>query len=186
MSFGKQKNGLSVECEEDTIGVQDFADTSTWVNGATDSAWALDPTDTESAFYGKAVKLTAMQLDLAEDLVMHENGAMIVEFYMAGNPSPVAVYLYKSVADWISRASRKQKIESVGKVGSFVQYDIEFAKAPIFWTSAGFDGAGKPKFNKMIVRIENHEPYKKMDGVTPATIARPRYFAEIYDDPDVS
>ncbi len=39
-----------------------------------------------------------------------------------------------------------------------------------------------PKFNKMTLRLENNETYKQSDEVTDATMARCRYFVEVYAD----
>ena len=183
-SIGTQRNGLPVEVDYfDTIGIHDYADTSQWT-ASNDSSWVLDPTSESSPYHDKAVKLTEMQLDLAEDIVMHEGGELVVEFYMTGNPNPVRTFTYASMADWISRSESKQKVDNQGVVGPFIQYNILFAVPPIFWTSAGLDAQGNPKMNKMIIKIADNVPYKDGDG-NPAKIARPRYFAEIYTDPDV-
>lgn len=183
-SLGTQKSGLPVEVEYfDTIGVHDYAASAQWPV-AGNSAWTLDPTDPSSPYYGKAVRVTELQLDLAEDIVMHEGGQLLVEFFMAGNPNPVATFTYASMADWISRAVEKKKIDNQGQVGPVIQYNIVFSIPPTFWTSAGLDAAGGPKLNKMVVRIADNQPYKDSGG-NPAKIARPRYFAEVYADPDV-
>lgn len=184
-SVGTQRNGLPVEVDYfETIGVHDFADTSQWP--ATDnSTWTLDPTDENSKYHDKVVKITEMQLDLAEDIEMHATGNLVVEFFMTGNPNPVATYLYKSMADWISKSAEKVKIDNQGSVGPFIQYNILFSIPPTFWTSAGLDAAGGPKFNKMTIRIADNVPYKNVAGTAVAKIARPRYFAEVYNDPDV-
>jgi len=183
-SLGTQRNGLPVEVDYfDTIGVHDYADSSQWpVEG--NSAWTLDPTDESSQYHGKVVKITELQLDLAEDIVMHEGGQLLVEFYMPGNPNPVATFTYSSMADWISRAVEKKKIDNQGEIGPFIQYNIVFSIPPTFWTSTGVDATGAPKLNKMVVRIADNTPYKDSEG-SPAKIARPRYFAEVYSDPDI-
>jgi hypothetical protein len=186
MSFGTQKNGLSIECTRDTIGVHDFADVNTWVVSTSDSKWTLDPTNESSAYHDKVVRVIAMQLDLAEDILMASGQEMLVEFFVSGTASAVCTYTYADMSDWISRALHKQKVENSANVGNFIQYNIEFAQKPTFWTSTGVDAAGETKLNKMVLRIANNTPYKKAtDSNTCATLARPRYFVEIYDDPDV-
>jgi len=182
-SVGTQRNGLPVECDFDTIGTHDFAKPDTWPD-PTDSGWIIDPTDETSKFHGKVVKLDEIQVDFAEDLVMHEGGELLVEFYMTGNPDPVFTYTYKSMDDWISRSQRKQKLDYQGPTGPYMQYNIQFAVPQVLWTSAGVDAEGSPKLNKMVLRIADNVAYKDSEGVA-ATIARGRYFAEIYIDPDV-
>lgn len=185
MSFGTQKNGLAVECILDTIGVHDFADSSSWAGGTSDSSWVLYPVSATSPYHNKVVRITAMQLDLAEDIVMASGQEMLVKFFMEGNANPVATYTYASMSDWISRAMRKEPKSNSANVGNYVQYDIQFAQKPTFWTSTGYDASGAPKLNKMLLTIANNTPYNKASAAEPATIARPRYFAEIYNDPDI-
>ena len=183
-SVGTQRNGLPVEVVKfDTIGVHDYADNTQWP-ATNDSAWTLDPTDESSEYHDKVVKITELQLDLSEDIVMHSGGQLLVEFYMTGNPNPVKTYTYSSMQDWISKACEKIKIDDQGSVGPYIQYNILFSEPPTFWTSAGLDAAGNPKLNKMVVSIADDMPYKDSEG-NPAKIARSRYFAEIYEDPDV-
>lgn len=185
VSIGTQRNGLPVEVDYfETIGVHDYADTSQWP--ATDnSTWTLDPTNESSKYHNKVVKITEMQLDLSEDIDMHSGGQLIVEFFMTGNPNPVATYTYSSMADWISKSAEKRKIDNQSNVGPYIQYNILFAIPPTFWTSAGVDAHGSPKLNKMTIRIADNQPYKNEAGTVPAKIARPRYFAEVYADPGV-
>jgi len=184
-SVGTQRNGLPVEVLKfDTIGVHDYADTSTWP-ATNDSSWTLDPTDESSEYHDKVVKITEMQLDLAEDIVMHAAGNLVVEFYMTGNPNPVKTIYYKTMADWISKAAEKHRFPNEHNVGNYFQYNILFADPPTFWTSAGVDAQGNPKLNKMIIKIADDMPYKNEAGTAPAKIARPRYFAEVYTDPNV-
>lgn len=183
-SIGTQRNGLPVEVFKfDTIGVHDYADNTQWP--ATDnSAWTLDPTSESSEYHDKVVKITELQLDLSEDIIMHSGGQLLVEFFVSGNPNPVKTYTYSSMQDWISKACEKFKINDQGVVGPYIQYNILFATPPIFWTSTGTDAEGNPKLNKMVVRIADNVPYKDSQS-NPAKIARSRYFAEVYNDPDV-
>lgn len=184
MGIGTQRNGLPVEVDYfDTIGVHDYADTAQWP-AVDDSSWVLDPTDTNSEYHGKAVKITELQLDLSEDIVMHSGGELLVEFFMTGVPTPVKTFTYSSMADWFSRACEKQKIDNQGSLGPFLQFNIVFSIPPIFWTSAGLDAKGDPKLNKVVVRIADNVPYKN-GSAELVKIARPRYFAEVYTDPDV-
>jgi hypothetical protein len=183
-SLGTQRNGLPVEVDYfDTIGVHDYADTTNWPT-YNDSTWVLDPTDEDSPYYGKAVKITELQLDLAEDIVMHDGGELVVDFHMTGVPVPVKSFVHSSMADWITKSSYKEKIDNQGVVGPFIQYNIIFSIPPIFWTSAGLDAQGNPKLNQMHIYIADHVPYKDTTG-NPAKIARPRYYAEVYTDPDI-
>ena len=122
-SVGTQRNGLPVEVLKfDTIGVHDYADTSTWP-ATNDSSWTLDPTDESSEYHDKVVKITEMQLDLAEDIVMHSAGNLVVEFYMTGNPNPVKTIYYKTMADWISKAAEKHRFPNEHNVGNYFQYN---------------------------------------------------------------
>ncbi len=183
-SVGTQRNGLPVECAFDTIGTHDFAKPDTWPV-PDDSSWEINPTDSASKYHGKVVKLNEIQVDFAEKLVMHSGGRLLVDFYMAGVAEPVFTYIYTDMDDWISRSQEKVKIDYAGPVGPYMQYNIQFAVPQILWTSVGVDANGDPKLNKMVLRIEDNVAYKDSEGAA-ATIARGRYFAEIYTDPDVT
>lgn len=179
-----QSNGLPIEVLQfDTIGTHDFAKPSTWPD-TDDSSWIINPTDSSSRFHNKVVKLNGIQLDFAEALIMHAGGELLVEFYMTGNPAPVFTYVYRDMDDWISRSQSKHKVDYQGPTGPFMQYNIQFAVPQILWTSAGVDGLGQPKLNKMVLRIADDVAYKDGEG-NPAKIARGRYFAEIYVDPNI-
>lgn len=178
-----QPNGLPIDSTPDTIGTHDFSNVATWPAIA-DSKWVLDPIDEESPYHDKAVQLNEIQLDFAEQLVMHTGGALIIDFYMSGNPNPVRTYAYTDMDDWIARSQYKQRIDYQGPIGPFMQFNISFAQPPILWTSTGVDAEGNPKLNKMVLRIEDDSPYLD-DTSEPAKIARGRYFAEVYDDPDI-
>ncbi len=185
MGIGTQENGLPVECKFDTIGMHDFSDASTWKTPVGSSSWILDPTDAESPFHNKVIKLNEIQLDFAELIKIHVDGELLIEFYMTGNSNPVKTISYKSMSDWISRSHTKQRVDyKAASVGPFMQYNIAFAEPPTLWTSTGVDTLGDPKLNKMVVRIADNEPYKDEEG-EPGKLARGRYFAEIYDDPDI-
>jgi len=193
-SFGTQKNGLAVECIQDSIGVHDFADETSWVVGTTDSAWTLEPSSATapSDYKNKVVRITSMQLDLAEDISMPAGSEFLVEFY-GYLPTDLTTEVklktvtYAKMKDWISRSYQKTPISNTaGEVGDYTQYDIAFPIAPIFWTTKGLDEAGGLKFSKMVLRIANNVPYKKKSNVAVnATIVKPRYFVEIYEDPDL-
>jgi|GEM_PF-4368354 len=184
MGIGTQENGLPVECKFDTIGMHDFSNTEGWP-ATDDSRWTLDPTNESSPYHDKVVRLNEIQLDFAELIKIHDGGELVIEFFMTGNPNPVVSRSYVTMSDWISRSHAKQRIDyKAASVGPYMQYNIAFADPPALWTSAGVDLLGNPKLNKMVVRIANNVPYKDEDG-NPGKLARGRYFAEIYDDPDV-
>ena len=192
LSFGTQKNGLSVECIQDSIGVHDFADETSWEDGADDSSWTLEPSsvDSPSDFKNKVVRIVGMQLDLAEDISMVAGSELLVEFF-GYLPSDLTSELkmktvtYANMKDWISRAHSKTPISnSSGVVGDYTQYDLAFPIPPTFWASRGVDAAGGVKLTKMVIRIASNLPYQKKSAPTEnATIAKPRYFVEIYEDP---
>jgi len=193
-SFGTQRNGLSVECVLDAIGVHDFADEDTWEEGTSDSAWTLEPSSATAPtdYKNKVVKLTGMQLDLSEDIDMPSGSELLVEFFgYLPNDLDTELKLktvtYAKMTDWISRAHTKTPIKNDhGAVGDYTQYDIRFPIPPIFWSSRGVDATGGIKMSKMVIRISNNLPYKKAsDALVNATIAKPRYFVEIYEDPDL-
>jgi hypothetical protein len=184
MSIGTQRNGVPVEVKSfDTIGMHDFSNTSQWPSPL-DSSWVIDPSDGYSEYHNSVLKLTELQLDLSENLIIHEGGELLVEFFINGVPNPVFTYTYKSISDWISRANEKKKIDYNGLIGPFMQFNVMFAKPPWLWTSTGIDAAGNYKLNKMVIRIADNQPYKNSEG-NPAKICLGRYFAEIYEDPDV-
>jgi len=195
LSFGTQKNGLSVECIQDSIGVHDFADEGSWINGTADSSWVLDPSDENapSDYKDKVVKITGMQLDLAEDVDMPSGSEFLVEFYgyipQDGYTTEMKLktVTYATMKDWISRAHTKTPVKNEsGAVGDYTQYDISFPIPPTFWSTKGLDAAGGLKLTKMVIRIADNAPYKKKSNVAEnATIAKPRYFVEIYEDPDL-
>ena len=192
LSFGTQKNGLSIECIQDSIGVHDFADETSWEDGTDDSSWVLEPSsvDAPSDIKNKVVRIVGMQLDLAEDIAMVAGSELLVEFY-GYLPHDLITELklktvtYARMKDWISRAHRKTPISNnAGDVGNYTQYDLAFPIPPTFWSSKGADAAGGVKLTKMVVRIASNLPYKKKSVPTEnASIAKPRYFVEIYEDP---
>lgn len=194
-SFGTQKNGLPVECTQDSIGVHDFADEASWVNGTSDSSWVLDPSDASapSDYKDKVVRIVGMQLDLAEDIEMPSGSELLVEFYgyipqdEFTTETKLKTVTYATMKDWISRAHTKTPIKNdLGVVGDYTQYDIRFPIPPTFWSTKGLDASNGVKLTKMVIRIANNLPYKKKSAPTEnASIAKPRYFVEIYEDPDL-
>jgi len=71
-----------------------------------------------------------------------------------------------------------------------LQFDIPFSQPPTLWSSAGMtpqgpkvDAMGIPKVNQMTVRIADNQPYVTSTG-DPAGMARAKYVAEVYLDPD--
>lgn len=195
MSFGTQRNGLPIECKQDRIGVHDYADETSWVNGPTDSSFVIDPSDENAPaeYKNKVVKLVGMQLDLAQDIEMPAGSEMLVEFY-GYVPSDgwatemlLKTITYSKMKDWANRSHLKTPIpDALGEMGDYNQYDIAFPDPPTFWPTKGYDAAQSIKLTKMVVRIANNQPYKKKsDNQVNAAIAKPCYFVEIYEAPDV-
>lgn len=181
---GFQKNGLPVEVIKfDTIGTHEWGDTSTWP--ATDnSTWECRPED------GQAIVLTEVMTVFCEDTQIPEDNAMLIEFWIKEIPTPVRTYCYKDFRDWFARSFTKNRIEFNNQ--GMLQFDIPFSQPPALWSSSGIDmttGAphidaqGNYKLWKMTIRLANDTPYLNSDG-DPAALARGKYVAEIYEDPD--
>lgn len=71
-----------------------------------------------------------------------------------------------------------------------LQFDIPFSQPPTLWSSAGMtpqgpkvNAMGVPKVNQMTVRIADDQPYITSTG-DQAGMARAKYVAEVYVDPD--
>ena len=179
-----QVNGLPIQTSElEAMGMHHFGDSSTWTS-PTDSSWVLDPTDVSSPYHGKAIRLVELKLKLSENIVFTGINQLLVEFYISGNPSPVKVIAYKNLVDWIDRSEECIRVEMNNDIGSFHQYNVRFAFTPVIWTSTGLDAEGGYKLNKMVVKIADDTPYISTDG-DHVKVAVGRYFAEIYEDPNV-
>jgi len=184
MSNGTQPNGLPTNVlRHDTVGSHDWADTSTWP-AVDDSGWVVEPEA------GEVLVLQEAHVYFSENIIMHENGQLLVEFYMDGNPDPVKTITYADMRDWIARAFEHYRIPYDGATGTEItgpvqHFVIPFSQPPILWSSAGVDALGNPKLNKMIVKIGNDSPYQKVGGGN-AEMGRARYVVDIYADPDVT
>lgn len=179
LSGGTQKNGLPVEVKYfDTIGTHEWGQPATWPS-PTDSKWTLEPVA------GEVIRLTEASIVFTEDTVIHSGGALVFEFWITGVPTPVKAYSYESINDWLSRSERRERLDCSGTpLGKqLLQLNIPFAQPPVLWSSIGNDAQGNPKVNKMTIRISDNQPYKDAAGVN-AALARAKYFAEVYEDPD--
>jgi len=167
----------------DTVGMHDFSNPAEW-GSPTDSSWIVQPTASTSQHYGKKVVVTAMQMDLAEDFVIHPGGGVVVELYSNMIPTPLAVVNYVDLKDIISRATAKVFVQCKGGVGPCMQYSYVFTMPPTLWPTVGFDSGGIPKLNKMLVKIKDHQPYRTKTTGELCSIAKGRYFCDIYTDLD--
>lgn len=175
-----QSNGLPVEVlKYDSIYTHDYADNTTWPSTA-DSRWTLEPA------VGEAIKLTSVEVKLSEHAVMHSGGATLVEYFVAGVDTPVYVVTYNSIIDWIKRADELPSKVDINNgldiTAPLIMFRITFPRPAVLWSSTGQDLEGNMKFNKMVVRIEDDQPYKQADGTTPAELVIAKYNAEIYED----
>jgi len=182
MSNGTQANGLPVQVKKhDTITSHDWTDNTSWPE-TNDSGWVLEPDADE------VLVLTEVHAYFSENLVVHEGGQLLVQFYMNGNSEPVLTRTYNNMKDWVSRALEHYHIEfdeaGTELTSHILHFVITFAQKPILWSSVGVDALGNPKFNKMVIKINNDTAYQKVGGGA-AEIARARYLADVYDDPDV-
>lgn len=168
---------------KDTVGMHDFSNIAEW-SSPTDSSWIVQPTTSTSPHYGKKVIVTSMQMDLAEDFTIHPGGGIVVELYSNLIPTPLAVVNYVDLKDIISRATSKTFVQCKGGVGPAMQYSYVFTMPPTLWPTVGFDSKGVPKFNKMLVKIKDHQPYRTKTSGELCSIAKGRYFCEIYTDLD--
>lgn len=179
---GRQFKSFYEPIREETIETHDFANSSTWQNKP-DSTWTLEPQAAESGFEGLRVKLTGIHVNFSEMLTMHAGGRLLVNFYMNGRTDPVFKYIYANMGDWITRSRRKTRIDYRGEGGPFMQYEIVFARPQELWSSSGIDEQGNPKFNKMTLHIEDHQPYKTAENQA-CYIGRGEYMAQIFEDFD--
>lgn len=186
LSTGKTANAWSNNPlfeTKDTVGMHDFSKTSEWTS-STDSSWIVDPTAVGSYHYGKKLIVTAMQMDLAEDFTIHEGGNIIVDLYSNMIPVPLVTVDYKDLKDIVSRATSKVHIPCKGGVGPAMQYSYVFTMPPTLWPTVGLDDKGIPKLNKMVVKIKDHQPYKTEATDELCSIAKGRYFCDVYIDLD--
>ena len=163
----------------DTISSHNWCKNGEWPS-VDDSTWTLAPPA------GVVYKLESVDAIFSEDLVMSPEQEMYIQFWLTGYPLPVVTYIYKNMIDWINRAQRTERIEYQGPAGTeltgnVVKLHMPFAFKVLLWSSVDLV---TPKLNYMTIKIGNNEPYKKVDGVTDAEVAKARYFVERYTDPD--
>jgi len=167
----------------DTLGMHDLSQEASWP-AAGKSAWVLDPTNPKSELYGKSITINSLQLDIDEQLDILPGGEILVELYSNLIPRPLMTVVYSDIRDLISRSTRKARVEFKGSIGPFLQLNMDFTQPPTLLPSVGIGQNGIPKLNKLILRIADDKPLKKVGGETVCSIAKGRYFVELYHDLD--
>ena len=184
-----QPNGLPAQAlGNDTITTHDWGDTSKWVVSPTDSKFEIIPKT------GQAIVLSSVLIRFVEGMIAPDTNEHILEYILDGwQYSPYKITGYPNLRSLFSRADSISRIEYAGEGGDIskpiISLKYDFSIPIVLWSSGGvvggvpkLDAQGKPRFQKLRIRLAANEPYKDANG-DPVQMACSRYFATIYTDP---
>lgn len=174
----------------DAIYTHDFSDASKWGSGVPGfgaSACAIQPTP------GLAYVLTGCEVKASTNVHIHS--PLQVWFQQrrksgqwgsipptSGN-GPAYCVQYTSMKDWMKRGGGLPTVQKYPGNPELTQeimlIPFHFTPQPVLWSSGGVDDRGWPRWNRMVLRIANHQPYRKLDE-TQIEMALAKYTVDIY------
>lgn len=174
----------------DSAYTHDFGDAATWhsVPGLGASSWSLQPPP------GYAYKIVGCETKASADANIH---SPLEIWFQAkrkslawGTIPPTGMngfayrVAYNSMKDWIKRATDLPTVRtltgSTEITKSLLLFSFAFSPAPILWSSTGYAN-GMPKWNRMIIQVADHLPYKNLAGEA-IEMALAKYIIEIYKE----
>ena len=174
----------------DSIYSHDFGNVASWGAGVTGfgaSACAIQPTP------GLAYKLTGCEVKASTDVQIHspfqlwfqqrrKSGQWGTIPPTSGN-GPAYCVQYSNLKDWVRRGSGLPQVveypdsPEITKPVMLVSFVLR--PPPILWSSGGVDAQGFPCWNRMVMRIVDHQPYRDVQG-TPIEMGIVKYMVDIY------
>jgi hypothetical protein len=170
--------------ENVTLSTHNWGDPASWVNGTEDSTFEISP---ES---GELMVLRECLIKFSSGMKFDSSNALVIEAKIetGGDPIVVPITRYNGVSDFIKRADRVEIIDLMADGGDITHpiaiIRLFFAKQIILWSTPGQDKLGETKFQSLVARIDNHQPFKMHDNAQPE-IAICRYFMTRHSEADV-